>query len=160
MLAEAEGEAIVLYGDTPFVRVETLEAMRAARSRHQVVILGFEPADPGRYGRLIVEGDQLMRIVEWKDASAAERALKLCNSGVVCAGAKTLFRLVAQVGNANAAGEYYLTDLVGLARADGQRVAAVLGSEEELRGINSRAELAVAEATSSAPCACAPWKPA
>ena len=146
LLAEAEGEAIVLYGDTPFVRVETLEAMRAARSRHQVVILGFEPADPGRYGRLIVEGDQLMRIVEWKDASAAERALKLCNSGVVCAGAKTLFRLVAQVGNANAAGEYYLTDIVELARAEGLSVGFVTCPKSETLGINTRAQLAGAEA--------------
>jgi bifunctional UDP-N-acetylglucosamine pyrophosphorylase/glucosamine-1-phosphate N-acetyltransferase len=146
LLAEAEGEVIVLYGDTPFVRAETLEAMRAAMSRHAVVILGFHPADPQRYGRLIVEGDQLMRIVEWKDATEAERAIPLCNSGVVCAGAKTLFRLVAQVGSANAAGEYYLTDIVELARAEGMSVGFVTCAEEETLGINTRAQLAAAEA--------------
>jgi bifunctional UDP-N-acetylglucosamine pyrophosphorylase/glucosamine-1-phosphate N-acetyltransferase len=146
LLAEAEGEAIVVYGDTPFVRPETLEAMRAARSRHEVVILGFEPADPLRYGRLIVDGDQLLRIVEWKDATQAERAIPLCNSGVVCAGAKTLFRLVGLVGNDNAAGEFYLTDIVHLARAEGFSVGYVTCPEEETLGINTRAELAAAEA--------------
>ena len=146
LLADAEGEAIVVYGDTPFVRVETLEAMRAARLRHDIVILGFEPADPGRYGRLIVDGAQLLRIVEWKDASAAERGILLCNSGVVCAAAKTLFRLVAQVGNANAAEEYYLTDIVALARAAGLSVGFVTCPEAETLGINTRAQLAAAEA--------------
>ena len=146
LLADAEGEAIVLYGDTPFVRPETLEAMRAARSRHAVVILGFEPADPGRYGRLIVEGDQLLRIVEWKDATEAERGIPLCNSGVVCAEAKTLFRLVGHVGNANASGEYYLTDIVELARAEGLSVGFVTCPESETLGINTRAQLAAAEA--------------
>ncbi len=117
MLADATGDAIVLYGDTPFIRPETLQAMLDARAQHAVVVLGFQAADPGRYGRLIADGDSLERIVEWKDASEAERAITLCNSGVVCADAKTLFSLVAQVGNANAAGEYYLPDIVGLARA-------------------------------------------
>ena len=146
LLAEVDGEAIVLYGDTPFVRGETLAAMRAARARHEVVVLGFEPTEPGRYGRLIVEGDQLLRIVEWKDASEAERGIGLCNSGVVCAGAKVLFRLVAMVGNENAAGEYYLTDIVELAQKQGLSVGFVTCKESETLGINSRAELAGAEA--------------
>ena len=146
VLAEAEGQAIVLYGDTPFVRVETLQAMLDARATHAVVILGFEPKDPGRYGRLIVEGDQLLKIVEYKDASVAERAIGLCNSGVVCAEAATLFRLVSKVGNANAANEYYLTDIVQLARAEGLSVGYVTCPEAETLGINSRAQLAGAEA--------------
>ena len=146
LLAEAEGEAIVLYGDTPFVRVETLEAMLAARARHAVVILGFEPKDPGRYGRLIVEGDQLQAIVEYKEATEAQRAITLCNSGVVCAEAKTLFRLVAQVKNDNAAKEYYLTDIVELARAEGMSVGYVTCPESETLGINTRHQLADAEA--------------
>ena len=146
LLAEAEGEAIVLYGDTPFVRVETLQAMLDARATHAVVILGFRPKDPGRYGRLIVEGDQLLKIVEYMDASVAERAIGLCNSGVVCAEAATLFRLVSKVGNANAANEYYLTDIVQLARAEGLSVGYVTCPEAETLGINSRTELAGAEA--------------
>jgi len=140
------GDAIVLYGDTPFIRPETLEKMAAARAAHDVVVLGFEAADPGRYGRLVVEGSALMRIVEFKDASPAERAITLCNSGVVMAPAPLLFDLIAEVGNDNASGEYYLTDIVGLARARGLSATAVTCDESETMGINSRAELSVAEA--------------
>ena len=146
LLAGARGDALVLYGDTPFIRPETLEAMRAARTEHAVVVLGFEAADPGRYGRLVTEGTTLSRIVEYKDATEAERAIRLCNSGVICAEAKTLFELVAAVGNANAAGEYYLTDIVGLARARGLSTGYVLCDEAETLGINTRRELARAEA--------------
>jgi bifunctional UDP-N-acetylglucosamine pyrophosphorylase/glucosamine-1-phosphate N-acetyltransferase len=146
LLAQAPGEAIVLYGDTPFVRPETLQAMLDARAAHAVVILGFIPRDPGRYGRLIVNGDQLERIVEWKDASKAERDIPLCNSGVVCAEARTLFRLVSQINNTNAAGEYYLTDIVEIARSQGLSVGYVTCPEAETLGINTRAQLAGAEA--------------
>ena len=146
LLSDAPGEAVVLYGDTPFVRAETLQAMLEARARHAVVILGFRPADPARYGRLITEGDQLLKITEWKDASEAERAITLCNSGVVAADCRTLFRLVAKVGNQNASGEYYLTDIVELARAEGLSVGFVTCDEAETLGINTRAQLAGAEA--------------
>ena len=145
LLAQAEGEAIVLYGDTPFVRPETLTTMLEARATHAVVVLGFEAADPGRYGRLIVQGDQLAQIVEYKDATDAQRALTLCNSGVVCAQSRTLFDLVAKVGNANAAGEYYLTDIIALARAQGLSVGYVTCPEAETLGINTRHQLAAAE---------------
>jgi bifunctional UDP-N-acetylglucosamine pyrophosphorylase / glucosamine-1-phosphate N-acetyltransferase len=146
LLAQAEGEAIVLYGDTPFVQPDTLDLMLEARANHAVVILGFTPADPARYGRLITDGDQLLKITEYKDATDAERAITLCNSGVVCANAKTLFRLVASVGNQNASGEYYLTDIVELARAEGLSVGYVTCPEAETLGINTRAQLAAAEA--------------
>jgi len=146
LLADAEGEAIVIYGDTPFIRPETLDAMLAARARADVVVLGFDAADPGRYGRLVTTGEALERIVEFKDATAAERAITLCNSGVICAGARVLFSLVAEVGCDNAAGEYYLTDIVGLARARGLSAGFVLCDEAETLGINTRAELAGAEA--------------
>jgi bifunctional UDP-N-acetylglucosamine pyrophosphorylase / glucosamine-1-phosphate N-acetyltransferase len=139
------GDVIVLYGDTPFVRAETLEAMLAARTRHAVVVLGFEAADPGRYGRLVMAGDQLERIVEFKDATEAERAITLCNSGVVCADAMTLFQLIDQVDNRNSAGEFYLTDIVGIARHSGLSVGVVRCDESETLGINTRAELAAAE---------------
>ncbi len=146
LLDGAEGDTIVLYGDTPFVRPETLDAMKAARATHDIVVLGFEAADPGRYGRLVMEGDALLRIVEWKDATPAERAIALCNSGVVMAGTTTLLRLCGKVRNDNAAGEFYLPDIVGLARAEGLTATAVLCDEAETMGINSRADLAAAEA--------------
>ena len=140
------GDTIVLYGDTPFITPDTLERMIAARRDHDVVVLGFQAADPARYGRLIVEGDRLARIVEFKDASEAERAVTLCNSGVVAADAQTLFALIDKVGNDNAAGEYYLTDIVGIANDSGLSATVVTCDEAETLGINSRAELARAEA--------------
>jgi bifunctional UDP-N-acetylglucosamine pyrophosphorylase/glucosamine-1-phosphate N-acetyltransferase len=146
LLASAGGDAIVLYGDTPFVRSETLQAMLDARAHHAVVVLGFEAADPGRYGRLVTTGDALDRIVEFKDAADAERAITLCNSGVICADTSVLFDLVSQVGNNNAAGEYYLTDIIALARAQGLSAGVVTCDESETLGINTRAELSAAEA--------------
>ena len=145
-LPEGPGDVLVLYGDTPFVGAETIAAMEEARARHPLVVLGFEPADPARYGRLVTEGADLRAIVEWRDATAAERAIGLCNSGVMRADADLIRRLVPKIGNANAAGEYYLTDLVTLARAEGLAPGFVLCPEAETLGINTRAELAAAEA--------------
>ncbi len=145
-LAEHPGDVLVLYGDTPFISVETLEAMQAARATTDVVVLGFEAADPGRYGRLVTTGDALDRIVEFKDATDEERNITLCNSGVICADAEVLFGLLDAVGNDNASGEYYLTDIVGIARAQGLSAGVVRCAEAETLGINTRAELAAAEA--------------
>ncbi|WP_164662003.1 bifunctional UDP-N-acetylglucosamine diphosphorylase/glucosamine-1-phosphate N-acetyltransferase GlmU [Tropicibacter sp. Alg240-R139] len=142
-----EGDAIVLYGDTPFVSAKTLGDIQAARtSGADVVVLGFEAAVPGKYGRLVVEGDRLTRIVEAKDATPAELGITLCNSGVVCADSATLFDLISKVGNDNASGEYYLTDIVDIANADGKRCVAVTCDEAETLGVNSRVDLAAAEA--------------
>lgn len=141
-----EGDVVVLYGDTPFISEDTLEAMRAARATHDVVVLGFEAADPARYGRLIMEGDDLIKIVEFKDADPAERAVTLCNSGVIAADAGLLAEMLAQVSNDNASGEYYLTDVPGLARAAGRSATVVRCPEAETLGVNSRADLAFAEA--------------
>jgi bifunctional UDP-N-acetylglucosamine pyrophosphorylase / glucosamine-1-phosphate N-acetyltransferase len=146
LLDGAIGDAVVLYGDTPFLSPETLGFLTESRARYDVVILGFRAADPGRYGRLILEGDRLEAIREWKDASEEERAGNLCNSGVVCADLHALRELVAGLSSKNAAGEYYLTDIVELARARGLSAGAVLCAEEETLGINTRAELAAAEA--------------
>jgi bifunctional UDP-N-acetylglucosamine pyrophosphorylase/glucosamine-1-phosphate N-acetyltransferase len=145
-LAGFNGDALVLYGDTPFIRPETLAAMTAARLTHDIVVLGFEAADPGRYGRLIVKDDQLDRIVEFKDATNEERDVTLCNSGVVAANSTALFDLIDAVGNDNAAGEFYLTDIIGIARARGLTATVVRCDEAETLGVNSRAELAIAEA--------------
>jgi len=145
-LAGVRGDVIVLYGDTPFVQTETLAAMLAARADHAVVVLGFDAADPGRYGRLVMAGDTLERIVEFNDATADERAITLCNSGVICADAQELFQLVDAVGADNAAGEFYLTDIVAIARQKALSVGVVRCTEAETLGINTRAELAAAEA--------------
>jgi bifunctional UDP-N-acetylglucosamine pyrophosphorylase/glucosamine-1-phosphate N-acetyltransferase len=142
------GDVAVLYADNPLVTPETLRALRERRQRGGVglALLAMRPDDPGRYGRVIGEGGLVERVVEWADATAAERAVRLCNAGVLCAAAPRMAAWLAAVGNHNAKREYYLTDVVALARADGERVAAVEAPFEELRGINSRAELAAAEA--------------
>ena len=145
-LAEATGDLLVLYGDTPFISPETLETMRAARARFDVVVLGFEATDPARYGRLVMDGTTLERIVEFKDASDEERAIRFCNSGVILCSVAHMFELLAQVTNDNASGEYYLTDIIGLARAAGLSATAVACAEAETMGVNSRADLAAAEA--------------
>ncbi|TNF11209.1 MAG: bifunctional UDP-N-acetylglucosamine diphosphorylase/glucosamine-1-phosphate N-acetyltransferase GlmU [Rhodobacteraceae bacterium] len=139
-----DGRVIVLYGDTPFIRPETLE--RLAASDAAVTVLGFEAADPGRYGRLVARGNALDRIVEFKDASDEERAITLCNSGVIACDAVLLTELVAGLSNENAAGEYYLTDIVAAARERGLTAEVVTCDEAETLGINTRAELARAEA--------------
>ncbi len=143
----AGGDTVVLYGDTPFIRPETLAAMSDARKQGaDVVVLGFEAGDPGHYGRLLTDGETLLRIVEWKDATEDERAVTLCNSGVVMAATDTLLRLAAAVGNDNAAGEYYLTDIVALAHSEGLNTRVVTCDERETLGVNTRADLAAAEA--------------
>ena len=146
LLAGYAGDAIVLYGDTPFISEETLSRMAEARNAHDLVVLGFEAADPGRYGRLKMSGDTLEKIVEFKDADDATRAITFCNSGVIAARADTLFELIAQVGDDNASGEYYLTDIVEIARVQGLSATAIACDEAETMGINTRTELARAEA--------------
>lgn len=141
-----KGSVLVLYGDTPLVKKETLEEMARLRENGAaVVVLGFEPADPGRYGRLIVKDGVLEKIVEFKDASEQEKAVRLCNSGVMCLDGEKLFGWLDRLKNNNAAGEYYLTDVVALARADGCSAVVVTGTEEEMAGANSRADLAMIE---------------
>ncbi len=141
------GDAVVLFGDTPFIRAETLNAMQKARDGGaDIVVLGFNASDPARYGRLVTDGAKLTRIVEWKDATTVERAIPLCNSGVMMADAQTLMRLVSAVTNDNAAGEYYLTDIVSLGHNEGLTASVVTCDEAETLGINTRADLAAAEA--------------
>jgi len=143
-----DGDVAVLYGDNPLVTGATLGRLLAARADADLVLLGMRPADPGRYGRVVTAADGMVeRIVEWADATEAERAIGLCNAGVVCAASADMARWLAAVRPDNAKGEYYLTDVVALARAEGRRVRALEAPESELRGINSRGELAAAEAT-------------
>ena len=141
------GTVLVLYGDTPFISVETLEKMLAERERGSgIVVLGFRPDDAAAYGRLITDdAGRLNRIIEFEDASASERTVTLCNSGVMAIDAAILFRLVDAVGNDNAKGEFYLTDIVELARADNIECSVVEADANELQGVNSRMDLAEAE---------------
>ncbi|MEP5760988.1 MAG: bifunctional UDP-N-acetylglucosamine diphosphorylase/glucosamine-1-phosphate N-acetyltransferase GlmU [Litoreibacter sp.] len=142
-----EGDAIVLYGDTPFISADTLRSMTQARQDGaDIVVLGFVAADPGRYGRLVTDANGLDRIVEYKDATDEERAITLCNSGVLACKSSVMFDLISQVGNDNASGEYYLTDVISLARSNDLNCQVVTCDEAETLGINTRAELANAEA--------------
>jgi bifunctional UDP-N-acetylglucosamine pyrophosphorylase/glucosamine-1-phosphate N-acetyltransferase len=143
-----DGEVAVLYADNPLIRPETLRHLleRRAPGDAALALLAFRPPDPARYGRVITRDGYVERIVEWIDAADAERAETLCNAGVLCASAASMARWLSAVRADNAKGEYYLTDVVALARADGARVAAVEAPADELAGINSRAELAAAEA--------------
>ncbi len=148
-----KGNVLVVYGDTPLISEVTLNSMIEAREEPQggfapaVVVLGFVPDDPGAYGRLVLDEDdgELLAIVEAKDASPEELAIPLCNSGVMCFDGELLPQMLGRLTNNNAKGEYYLTDCVGLARDDGFACAVVEGDEEEMLGVNSRAELAMAE---------------
>ncbi len=139
---------LVLYADTPLIRGATLRRMIEARQAGaQIVVLGFRPGDPGAYGRLVMgDGGALEAIVEFREADEDQRAIGLCNSGVMAVAADRLFGLLDRVGDDNEKGEFYLTDIVGLARSDGLACAVVEGDADEVLGINDRADLARAEA--------------
>ena len=148
-LAGFAGDVVVLYGDVPLVSAETVARLvgRLHEADAPVVsVLGFRPHETLRYGRILAEHGRVLRMVEHKDASPAERAETLCNSGLLAARAADLFRLLGKIGNDNAAGEYYLPDIVMLAAADGGHAAVIETGEEEVAGVNSRAELAQVEA--------------
>ena len=146
LLSDYDGDVLVLYGDTPFISPETMQSISKARETADLVVLGFDAADPGRYGRLVTQGDKLLKIVEFKDASEAELAITLCNSGVMSAKASDMFEMISQIDNKNASGEYYLTDCVEIAVAAGKSATVVRCDEAETLGVNSRAQLAEAEA--------------
>jgi bifunctional UDP-N-acetylglucosamine pyrophosphorylase/glucosamine-1-phosphate N-acetyltransferase len=150
-LAGFEGDVLVLYADVPFVRAGTMRAMvdrlHVAGDTADVVVLAFEPEETLEYGRVIANGDKISWMVEHKDASEKERACPLCNSGLMAARSELLFDLLAQVGNDNSQGEYYLPEIVNIAiRQDGACAVVRTGDPDEVAGINSRGELAAAEA--------------
>ncbi len=148
-LAGLSGDILVVFGDTPRLRPETLQAMLAARqtdSAPAVVVLGMRPDDPAEYGRLITDAEGLKAIVEYRDATPEQRAIGLCNSGVIAIDASVLADLLGDLSNDNAKREYYLTDIVGEARRRGHGAGYVEASAAELAGINSRADLAAIEA--------------
>ncbi len=145
-LKDFTGDTVVLFGDTPFISSDTLTRVFEARKTADVVVLGFEAEIPGGYGRLITQGDTLLKITEAKDCTPDELKINLCNSGVMAADTATLFDLIGEVKTDNAQGEYYLTDIVGIANARGLTCAVVTCPEAETLGINSRTHLAQAEA--------------
>ena len=143
-LSGFKGRVLVLYGDVPMVSRETME--KIVSNEADVVVLGFTPADAKAYGRLKVnENGNLDAIIEYKDASDEERAITLCNSGIMALRGDSMFELLDVLSNDNAAGEYYLTDVVEIANSKGLSCSVSLTSEQEVTGINSRSELASAE---------------
>jgi len=146
-LAGFEGTLLVVNGDMPLVTAGTIAECLKAQERTGLALLAFEPADPGAYGRVLMTPEGFLdRIVEFKDATAEERATTFCNAGCYAADAQDFFRWAARLKNDNAQKEYYLTDVPVLARADGVQCAVAITDEISVTGVNSRAELAEAEA--------------
>jgi len=146
-----EGDVLILYGDVPFVRTETMRAMIGrlhAEDAPVVVVLGFEPADPLQYGRVLAHDDgRIAMMVEYKDATEEQRSCRLCNSGLMAVRSADLFDLLSRVNNDNAQSEYYLVDIVNVATLEGRTCAVITTDDaDEVGGINSRGELAEAEA--------------
>jgi bifunctional UDP-N-acetylglucosamine pyrophosphorylase/glucosamine-1-phosphate N-acetyltransferase len=139
-------DLIVAFGDTPLISGATFERLRAALKRGAALaVLGFRAADPTGYGRLLVEDGHLMAIREQADASPSERAVTLCNAGVMAFDGHKALAIIEKIGNANSKGEYYLTDAVGIVRDLGLEAVVIETSEDEVRGINTKGQLAEAE---------------
>jgi bifunctional UDP-N-acetylglucosamine pyrophosphorylase/glucosamine-1-phosphate N-acetyltransferase len=147
-LERHRGEVLVVYADTPLIEAATLERLvQALKDGVHIAVLAFEPADPGGYGRLILnDAGRVTAIREHKDASEAEREIGLCAAGALAFRVPDLVGLLSRIGNDNAKGEYYLTDAIALGCADGLVATAVLCTEQEAQGVNSRVQLAAAEA--------------
>jgi bifunctional UDP-N-acetylglucosamine pyrophosphorylase/glucosamine-1-phosphate N-acetyltransferase len=146
-IEQGADDILVMFADTPLVRPETLRLLRDALAKGAgVAVLGFTPKDPGGYGRLVMQGDELVGIREEKDASPAERAIGFCNGGLMALAGTHALTILDRIGNTNAKGEYYLTDAVAIARAMGLKAVAIETEEDDVRGINTKAQLAEAEA--------------
>jgi bifunctional UDP-N-acetylglucosamine pyrophosphorylase / glucosamine-1-phosphate N-acetyltransferase len=140
-------EVLVAFADTPLVRTETLTALRAALGKGAAVaVLGFAPADPTGYGRLLTRGGELIAIREDRDATPEERKIRSCNGGLMALAGQHALAILERIGNSNAKGEYYLSDAVAIARDMGLKAVAIETGEDDVRGINTKAQLAEAEA--------------
>ena len=144
-LSDFDGNVIIIYGDTPLLKSSTLANLSNSLSKSDLSVLGFETETPDRYGRLVVDNDNLKRIIEFKDASKSEKVIKLCNSGVMAISKTLLFELLTKINNQNASREFYLTDIVEHAVVAGKSCKVVQCNELETMGVNSRAELSKAE---------------
>ena len=146
-LDDFQGDVVITNGDHPLQGPADMAPLFALRAQGaDIAMLGFEAEDPSAYGRMLLDGDRLIRIVEAKEATPDELLLKACNTNVMAAPASLLFELLSEVGNDNAKGEYYLTDVILLANGRGLNVRAAMAAEEAVMGVNSQAELAQAEA--------------
>ena len=142
-IARAPDDVLVIFGDTPLIRPQTLTRIRKALADGAaLVVLGFRAKDPTGYGRLVLEGGELVAIREEADASPAERAIGLCNGGLMAFAGPTALPILERIGNDNRKGEYYLTDAVAIARAMGCKTAVIETEEDDVRGINTNAQLA------------------
>jgi bifunctional UDP-N-acetylglucosamine pyrophosphorylase/glucosamine-1-phosphate N-acetyltransferase len=145
-IAGGADDLLVVFGDTPLISAETFSRLRAPlKNGAALAVLGFRAADPTGYGRLVVEGDRLVAIREHADASPAERAIDLCNAGVMAFDGRKALDIIENIGRANSKGEYYLTDAVTIIREFGLEAVVIETSEDEVRGINTKAQLAEAE---------------
>lgn len=141
-----KGDILVIFGDQPLYTKASIRKLLKRRAQgYSVVCMGFRPADPARYGRLVMDGDDLKRIVEFKDATDEEKAITFCNSGIMCFDGTKLFEILGAITNANAAQEYYLTDAVEIALRKGLKCSAVECSVEEASAANTLEELALLE---------------
>jgi bifunctional UDP-N-acetylglucosamine pyrophosphorylase/glucosamine-1-phosphate N-acetyltransferase len=146
-IARGADDVLVMFADTPLIRPATLAQLRAALADGaSVAVLGFRPADPSGYGRLVMQGGDLVAIREERDATAAEREIGFCNGGLMALAGDRALAILERIGNANAKGEYYLTDAVAIARDMGLKAVAIETGEDDVRGINTKAQLAQAEA--------------
>ena len=145
-IARGADDLLFVFGDTPLITAETFERLRAPlKNGAALTVLGFRAADPTGYGRLLMQGDRLVAIREHADASAEERKVTLCNAGVMAFDGKTALKILDKIGNANSKGEYYLVDAVTIARDMGLEAVVIETNEDEVRGINTKAQLAEAE---------------
>ena len=150
-LARGADDLIIAFGDTPLISAATFERLRAAlKQGTALAVLGFRAADPTGYGRLLVEGGRLMAIREQAEASAAEREVTLCNAGIIAFDGRNALSIIEKIGNANSKGEYYLSDAVAVVRDLGLEAVVIETSEDEVRGINTKAQLAETESVMQA----------
>ena len=146
-IARGADDILVMFADTPLVRAATLSGLRSALRRGAAVaVLGFRPADPAGYGRLLTRGEELLAIREDRDATPDERKIALCNGGLMALSGKTALAILGRIGNANSKGEFYLTDAVAIAHDMGLKAVAIETGEDDIRGINTKAQLAETEA--------------
>ena len=145
LLGKTGNDLLILYGDAPFIKSETISQLMKARKTCDIAVLGFDTEQPGMYGRLITNGENIIEIVEAKDATQDQLNISLCNSGVILGRADIIFSLIAKIGNENASKEFYLTDCIELAAEAGYTSSLVLCDEKETIGVNSLEELAKAE---------------
>jgi bifunctional UDP-N-acetylglucosamine pyrophosphorylase/glucosamine-1-phosphate N-acetyltransferase len=150
-IARGADDLLIVFGDTPLISAATFERLRAAlQGGAALAVLGFRAADPTGYGRLLMQGDKLIAIREHADASAEERKVTLCNAGVMALNGRTALKILDRIGNANSKGEYYLVDAVSIARELGLEAVVIETTEDEVRGINTKAQLAEAESVMQA----------